>query len=93
MRVSSSSRKAAPQRDRKGTSFGDLKSSLPSDRGNTNGSAKHGDVFGEKEITFAPSKSQKKTNRFQGERQDDVGRSSKRGKERRSASGNVFRRM
>ncbi|KAF1823693.1 uncharacterized protein K489DRAFT_318514 [Dissoconium aciculare CBS 342.82] len=93
MRVSSSSRKAAPQRDHKGTSFGDLKSSLPSDRGNTNGSAKHGDVFGEKEITFAPSKSQKKTNRFQGEREDDVGRSSKRGKERRSASGNVFRRM
>jgi ribosome biogenesis protein ENP2 len=93
MRVTSSSRKTGPPRDRKGTSFGDLKSSLPRDQGHANGSAKNGDVFGEKEITFAPAKAQKKSNRFPAEREDDVGRSSKRGKERRSASGNVFRRM
>jgi ribosome biogenesis protein ENP2 len=93
MRVTSSTRKIGPSRDRRGTSFGDLKSSLPKDQGAANSSARNGDVFGEKEITFAPAKAQKKSNRFPSEREDDVGRSSKRGKERRSASGNVFRRM
>ncbi|KAK4506620.1 hypothetical protein PRZ48_000352 [Zasmidium cellare] len=97
MRVSSSTQNARPQQG-KNRSFGDLASSLPN-RQRRSGGAGLGDdrPFGEKEITFEPSKPQKKNHRrAQGNGDgggDDNGRKVSRGKERRSASGNVFRRM
>lgn len=99
MRVSSSAQNARPQQ-RKDRSFGDLASSLPNRQRRTGGGGGFGDdrPFGEKEITFEPSKPQKKNRRMQsdGDGRDggaDNGRKVSRGKDRRSASGNVFRRM
>lgn len=97
MRVSSSAQSARPQQ-RKDRSFGDRASSLPNRQRRTGGGGGFGDdrPFGEKEITFEPSKPQKKNRRSDGDGQDggaDNGRKVSRGKERRSASGNVFRRM
>lgn len=95
MRVSSSTqKKARPQSYNK--SFGDLASTLPA-RQRSNGAGRSDEKpFGEKEITFAPSKPQKKQGRRPQQETDggaDNGRKVGRGKERRSASGNVFRRM
>ena len=90
MRVSSSTSKVRkPQRDK---SFGDMASSLPS-RQRQRGSAADGDKpFGEKQITFAPSSSKQKKHSQRREGEDN-GRAVGRGKERRSASGNVFRKL
>lgn len=81
------------QRARQSKSFGDLASSL-SARGSNGGVQKKGDVVGEKEVTFAPSKPAKKQRNVVED--GGGGRSAPRGgekKERRSASGNTFRRM
>ncbi|EME88101.1 uncharacterized protein MYCFIDRAFT_55114 [Pseudocercospora fijiensis CIRAD86] len=89
MRVSSSTQKIRrPQKDR---SFGDLASSLSSGGRRNHGAGTADDKpFGEKEVTFAPSKPQKRRSQpFGADNGRDVGR----GKERRSASGNTFRRM
>ncbi|CAK3954554.1 WD repeat [Lecanosticta acicola] len=95
MRVSTSTqKKVRPTSYNK--SFGDLASSIPSRR-RSNGAGRSDDKpFGEKEVTFAPSKPQKKQHRRPQQETDggaDDGRKVGRGKERRSASGNVFRRM
>jgi ribosome biogenesis protein ENP2 len=98
MRVSSSNQAFKKQKERASKSFGDLASSLPalSARERQSGG---GMVVGEKEVTFAPTKPQKKGRQQQQQYdnggQDGGGRSNKRGsfKDRRSASGNVFRRM
>lgn len=95
MRVSSSTRPKVRPQDRRDKSFGDLATSLPSrerrNRPSTSGEQEK--LYGEKEITFAPGKPQKKRPQFQQQSGDDNGRKISRGKERRSASGNVFRRM
>jgi len=62
------------------------------------GRSRAGGVVGEKEVTFAPAGVQKKRgdgarNGGGGDDGADNGRKVSRGKERRSASGNVFRRM
>jgi ribosome biogenesis protein ENP2 len=95
MQVSSSNKQAIDrQRARQTKSFGDLASSLKS-RGSNASGERRGDVVGEKEVTFAPSKPAKKQQRSNEDA--DAGRSAPRGgrekKERRSASGNTFRRM
>ncbi|USW48033.1 Putative nucleolar protein 10/Enp2 [Septoria linicola] len=90
MRVSNSTQKVRkPQRDK---SFGDLATSLPA-RSRQSGSSAHDDKpFGEKQITFAPSSSKQKKRPQQRDGESD-GRAVSRAKERRSASGNVFRRI
>lgn len=90
MRVSSSSSDARWQKERQSRSFGELASSMPA-RERAGGSASRGGVVGEKEVTFAPAKKEKR--RPQTQINADAGREAARGKERRSASGNVFRRM
>ncbi|KAL1304077.1 hypothetical protein AAFC00_000512 [Neodothiora populina] len=97
MRVSSSNPSANKQQNRKDRSFGSLAAGLSQQRNNDAQRVRKGGVVGEKEISFAPAATQKR--KF--ERRDggsvggngDNGRSVSRGKERRSASGNVFRRM
>ncbi|WPH02460.1 nucleolar protein 10 [Acrodontium crateriforme] len=94
MQVSSSTGDFKKQKDRHNKSFGDLASSMPTrDRKSARDNSRGG-VVGEKEITFAPSKSDKKGGR---PRYDDdaggQGRKMGRGQERRSASGNFFRKM
>lgn len=99
MRVSSTKpNHAKQQRERQSRSFGDLATSLPSRQGRDVGNAGgRGGVVGEKEVTFAPVKAQEKGGRPQrgegGDGGGDGGRAVGRGKDRRSASGNVFRRM
>ncbi|PPJ49517.1 hypothetical protein CBER1_01907 [Cercospora berteroae] len=89
MRVSSSTQKVRkPQRDK---SFGDLASSLPARTRHQGNGAGDDKPFGEKQISFTPASKSKK--RPQQQSNEDNGRSVGRGKERRSASGNVFRRM
>ncbi|KAF1349941.1 WD repeat protein [Delphinella strobiligena] len=101
MLVSSSNGKRQPsqtkQRDR---SFGSLAAGLK-DRSD-NSRTRQGGVVGEKEITFAPARVQKKPYQRRngdsgdaagGDEAPDNGRKLSRGKERRSASGNVFRKM
>ena len=81
------------QRARQAKSFGDLASGLASKDGSGGGGRK-GEVVGEKEVTFAPSKPVKKQHRAVED--GGSGREIPRGKEkkaRRSASGNTFRRM
>ena len=89
MHVSSTSSKSRQSRPSK--SFGEMASHLPS-RSTAESS---GGVVGEKQISFAPLKPQKKTRPMQGD--GDGGRKAGRGsvpaKDRRSASGNTFRRM
>lgn len=97
MVVSSSNGKKQPQ-NRRDRSFGSLAAGLK-DRGEGNDRVRQGGVVGEKEVTFAPQRVQKK--RFErrdgggggGDDGPDNGRKFSRGKERRSASGNVFRKM
>jgi ribosome biogenesis protein ENP2 len=80
---SSTSRKAGPSRDK---SFGSRVSKLKDRRAPR--SAGNSTVVGEREISFVPAKKEKK------KRGDDAqGEKHDRGKERRSASGNVFRGM
>ena len=95
MRVSSSTNNFKKQKERQSRSFGDLAISMPTRQRDTGASAGgKGGVVGEKEITFAPAKAQ---NKWRPQQQDDGegsgGRQMGRGKDRRSASGNVFRRM
>ncbi|KAH0158791.1 hypothetical protein KCU67_g7372, partial [Aureobasidium melanogenum] len=81
----------ANRRDR---SFGSLAQNL---RDQPKSSIRSGGVVGEKEVTFAPQKVQKRPQRpresYGGDIDDGNGRKVPRGKERRSASGNVFRGM
>ncbi|KAM0723953.1 hypothetical protein Q7P37_000944 [Cladosporium fusiforme] len=95
MQVSSSGKGARQQKDRAGRSFGDLASRAPA-RTERRGASGKGDVVGEKEVTFAPTKVQKKRPYGAGASEGNTGRTSARGKDnkdRRSASGNVFRQM
>ena len=95
MRVSSSTNSFKKQKERQSRSFGDLATSMPRRQRETraNAGGKRG-VVGEKEVTFAPSKPQNKRRPQQQEGgEGGGGRSVGRGKDRRSASGNVFRRM
>jgi len=92
MRVSSSTQNFQKQRDRQSKVFGDLASSLSTRDRQSDGGAGRGGVVGEKEVTFAPSKPTKKRPQ-QSSDAADGGRRVGRGQERRSASGNVFRRM
>ncbi|KAK4636739.1 Ribosome biogenesis protein ENP2 [Fulvia fulva] len=93
MQVSSSNRAKSRPQDRRNKSFGDLAATnLPAREKKATVSFGDERPFGEKEVTFAPSKPQKKSHRQQQASADD-GRKISRGKERRSASGNVFRRM
>ncbi|KAF4547643.1 putative ribosome biogenesis protein ENP2 [Elsinoe fawcettii] len=90
MVVSSSTTK--PQPRRKDQSFGALASNL-SDRANPRQNRTSGGVVGEKQVTFAPSRPQKKQRpRAEDLNETDTGRHQSRGT-RRSASGNTFRRM
>ncbi|KAK5680075.1 Small ribosomal subunit biogenesis [Elasticomyces elasticus] len=91
MRVSSSNPALKKQRERLSKSFGDLASSLPAKERAGNARATWGNAVGEKEVTFAPMKTQKQ--KPQQEVNADAGRERARGKDRRSASGNVFRKM
>lgn len=95
MRVSSSANTFKRQKERQSKSFGDLQTtSHPSRERQAGGSARRGGVVGEKEVSFAPSKPPKKGRVQQsGPGGDDNGRYMGRGKDRRSASGNVFRRL
>ncbi|KAI7341195.1 nucleolar protein 10 [Hortaea werneckii] len=95
MRVSSSTNDFKKQKNRQSKSFGDLASSLPARQRDVGGNrGTRGGVVGEKEVTFAPEKKGKKR---AGEEDGGAGgRQASRGqkeKERRSASGNVFRRL
>jgi ribosome biogenesis protein ENP2 len=95
MQVSSSQAKNknanVGRRDR---SFGSLAQGL---KDQPKSSIRQGGVVGEKEVTFAPQKVQKRPQRpktdYAGDGDDGNGRKVPRGKERRSASGNVFRGM
>ncbi|GAB7349279.1 hypothetical protein MBLNU459_g8425t1 [Dothideomycetes sp. NU459] len=101
MVVSSSNRNSRGQQpqNRRDRSFGSLAAGLQ-DRG-PQSRVREGGVVGEKEVTFAPAKPQKRRpdrNGYDGGQggggdDGDNGRKFSRGKERRSASGNVFRRM
>ncbi|KAH9837525.1 ribosome biogenesis protein ENP2-like [Teratosphaeria destructans] len=86
MRVSSSKQAFKMQKERQNKSFGDLASSLPSREKQSGG--RRGEEVGEKSVSFIPSSGKKKQN----ESKFDQGGWS-RGKERRSASGNTFRKM
>ncbi|TKX21304.1 ribosome biogenesis protein ENP2 [Elsinoe australis] len=92
MVVSSSTRKPPPrQRDQ---SFGARASNM-SNRSNSrrDRAGDSGGGVGEKQITFAPSKPQKKYRpRAEDMNEEDTGRKQSRG-QRRSASGNTFRKM
>lgn len=93
MRVTSSNPNVARQKERQGRTFGDLAQSMPSgDRSQQEG---RGGLVGEKEVTFAPAQKPKKRVTFDSERSGgpDNGRRQGRGQDRRSASGNTFRRM
>ena len=94
MQVSYSNKSAIDkQRARQTRSFGDLASGLATRGGGGSGGRK-GEVVGEKEVTFAPFKPVKKQSRAveDGGGGREVSRGKER-KERRSASGNTFRRM
>lgn len=98
MQVSSSGKDARRQKSNAGRSFGDLASRAPDRTEKRSGAGRGGDVVGEKEVTFAPTKVQKKrpSGNGGGASEGGGGRTAARGKEtkdRRSASGNVFRRM
>ena len=93
MQISSSnSNNVKQQRARHWKSFGDLASGLSARSGNRIAGERGGGAVGEKEVTFAPSKQGKKQHRAP-ERSESNGRDAARGKERRSASGNTFRKM
>lgn len=101
MQVSSSNKDAVKrQRARQGKSFGDLASGLPARNSTSDFAARErgGGVVGEKEVSFIPAKDGKGKKQGPigpGEKGREVasGKSGKEWKERRSASGNTFRRM
>lgn len=93
MQVSSSNqRQLQQQRAKQSRTFGDRAASLPARQRDRTGAT--GVVVGEKEVTFAPTKKtmRDKAGKHENHPEND-GRVAGRGKERRSASGNVFRRM
>jgi ribosome biogenesis protein ENP2 len=93
MQVSSSGKDARRQKERAGRSFGDLAARAPAPYARQSGGGR-GDAVGAKEVTFAPTKVQKK--RPSGFGAGSEGRDSARGKpnkDRRSASNNTFRQM
>jgi ribosome biogenesis protein ENP2 len=94
MQVSSSGKDARRQKERAGRSFGDLAARTPAPSARPSGGGR-GDAVGAKEVTFAPTKVQKK--RPSGPGAGSEGRDSARGKpnnkDRRSASNNAFRGM
>ncbi|KAK3701773.1 Small ribosomal subunit biogenesis [Vermiconidia calcicola] len=95
MQISSSNAdNVRKQRTQQSKSFGDLASNLKTSGRNggfANGE-RSGGAVGEKEVTFAPAKTGKKQER-PGTDNVEKGRQVARGKERRSASGNTFRRL
>lgn len=97
MQVSSSNADSARrQRAKQSKSFGDLASSMSVRTSHGRGAnGARDDAVGEKEITFAPAKSGKKHQQQRKDFEDagESGRKVARGKERRSASGNTFRKM
>ncbi|KAK3074697.1 Small ribosomal subunit biogenesis [Teratosphaeriaceae sp. CCFEE 6253] len=93
MRVSSSNQAVRKQKDlRQKKSFGDMASGLPARERKSDARAAWGNAVGEKEVSFAPAKQEKRQRPQQGVNAD-AGRERARGKDRRSASGNVFRKM
>lgn len=90
--LSSSGKDARRQKDRAGRSFGDLAARAPASSSRRSG-ASRGDAVGEKEVTFAPTKVQKKRPSAPegGNGRDSA--SGKSDKDRRSASNNTFRQM
>ena len=94
MQVSSSGKDARRQKERAGgRSFGDLAARAPAPSARQSGGGR-GDAVGAKEVTFAPTKVQKKRPGVPGAGSE--GRDSARGKpkqDRRSASNNTFRGM
>jgi ribosome biogenesis protein ENP2 len=94
MQVSSSGKDARRQKERAGRSFGDLAARAPAPSARKSGGGR-GDAVGAKEVTFAPTKVEKK--RSSGFGAGSEGRDSARGKpnnkDRRSASNNTFRGM
>lgn len=92
MRVSSSNaRTSKGSKNRQDRSFADLAANLSARPRGDRMAGDKGGVVGEKEVTFAPAKKEKR--RFVEADQHDGGMRTHRGKDRRSASGNVFRRM
>lgn len=92
MVVSNSKPGRRPQEQRRDRSFGDLAQGMGDRRQNGRGGRR--EEVGEKEVTFAPQKVEKKQYRSRDDGDEgDNGRKFSRGKERRSASGNVFRKM
>jgi ribosome biogenesis protein ENP2 len=92
MQVSSSGKDARRQKERAGRSFGDLASRTPASAARQSGGGR-GDAVGAKEVTFAPTKVEKKR---PSNSEGGNGRDSARGKsnkDRRSASNNTFRGM
>jgi ribosome biogenesis protein ENP2 len=92
MQVSSSGKDARRQKERAGRSFGDLASRTPASAVRQSGGGR-GDAVGAKEVTFAPTKVEKKR---PSNSEGGNGRDSARGKsnkDRRSASNNTFRGM
>ncbi|GME51488.1 hypothetical protein GTA08_BOTSDO01925 [Neofusicoccum parvum] len=91
MVVSSSNKR--PAHDRRDKSFGARAANLrEKTRDGRGAAAGRGGVVGEKEITFAPAKKEKQQRPRETHDDGEQGRSFKR-KERRSASGNTFRKM
>jgi len=98
---SSQGSRRQPQEQRRDRSFGSLAAGLPSRSSNrasggTTAAGKSGEV-GEKSITFAPERTQQERRPERRDEGDgdgaDNGRKVRRGKDRRSASGNTFRTM
>ncbi|KAF2143708.1 uncharacterized protein K452DRAFT_317162 [Aplosporella prunicola CBS 121167] len=92
MVVSSSSKKPGQGKNNRDKSFGARASGLKEKRGRQEQGGRSTDVVGEREITFVPAKKERPQRRQQEMDEGDEGRSFKR-KERRSASGNTFRKM
>lgn len=97
MRVSSSAKDFKKQRERQSKSFGHLAAGLPERQRDVGGRGGVGGVVGEKQVTFAPEGRGGKRKvggggTGEGGARESYGRGP-RDKERRSASGNVFRRM
>jgi len=100
MVVSSSnpSRQQRPQDRRRDQSFGQLAAGMRSSGDRRGGVGRNVGAVGEKEISFTPARGPQRRRRDEGQRdggdEGETGRKSKRGQQdRRSASGNVFRRM
>ena len=94
MQVSSSGKDARRQKERAGRSFGDLAARAPAQSARKSGGGR-GDAVGAKEVTFAPTKVEKKRPSGYGAGSEgrDSARSKPNNKDRRSASNNTFRGM